>query len=39
MDVMGGDSGPKRIHAVINRLVDCLKLNPSDLKDFLNADE
>lgn len=39
MDVMGGDSGPKRIHAVINRLVDCLKLNPNDLKNHLNSDE
>ena len=39
MDVMGGDSGPKRIHAVINRLVDCLKLNRNNLKDYLNADE
>ena len=36
---MGGDSGPKRIHAVINRLVDCLKLNPNDLKTHLNSDE
>ena len=36
---MGGDSGPKRIHAVINRLVDCLKLNRSSLEDYLNADE
>lgn len=36
---MGGDSGPKRMHAVINRLVDCLKLNPADLKQYLDADD
>ena len=39
MDVMGGDSGPKRMHAVINKLVDCLKMKPEDLKTYLDSDE
>jgi len=39
MDVMGGDSGPKRVHAVINRLVDCLKMDRNQLKEHLATDE
>jgi hypothetical protein len=35
MDVMGGDTGPKRLHAVINRLVDCLKMSELELKEYL----
>jgi len=40
IDVMGGDSGPKRLHAVVNRMVDYLKLDQEALKkDVLAADE
>ena len=37
---MGGDSGPKRLHAVVNRMVDYLKLDQEALrKEVLAADE
>jgi hypothetical protein len=37
MDVMGGDKGPKRIHAVINQMVDYLKME--SVKAVLGSDE
>ena len=27
VDVMGGDSGPKRLYSVVNRLIDGLKMD------------
>lgn len=39
IDVMGGDSGPKRLHAVVNKMVDCLKLDRTSLKQNLLASD
>ena len=32
IDVMGGDSGPKRLHNTVNRMVDFLKMDRHTLK-------
>ena len=40
IDVMGGDSGPKRLYAVVNKMVDNLKLDREVLKkEVLDSDE
>lgn len=36
---MGGDSGPKRMHNVINKMFDCLKMKQEDLTQYLDSDE
>jgi|LauGreDrversion4_2_1035121.scaffolds.fasta_scaffold907575_1 hypothetical protein len=37
---MGGDSGPKRLYAVVNKMVDNLKLDREVLKkEVLDSDE
>lgn len=36
---MGGDSGPKRMHMVMNRMVDFLKMDPDALKELFDSDE
>lgn len=40
IDVMGGDGGsPKKLHTVVNRIVDCLKLDKETLKnEVLDSD-
>ena len=37
---MGGDSGPKRLYSVVNKMVDCLKMDKESLKkEILESDE
>ena len=38
MDAMGGDAGPKRMHQVVNRLFECLKMDRQSLQIELDSD-
>jgi len=36
---MGGDSGPKRLHATVNKMVDYIKMEREGIREVLASDE
>lgn len=39
VDVMGGDSGPKRLHATVNKIVDLIRMEKASVNFVLASDE